>query len=118
MQSRHWLAIMVMALTVFSTGCETESEPKIGPNGSWWVGGADGGVFVLVKEDANPDDDLYSGTIWFDQDQSLWYEGPLRLVGKPTINPDDRDQYLGWDGERLYLEGGAWLEAVEPVPPL
>ena len=118
MQLRRWLAMIVVTLATFTMGCETESEPKAGPNGSWWVGGADGGAFVLVKDDGNPNDDLYTGAIWFDQDQSLWYEGPLRLVGKTSINPDDRTQYLGWDGERLHLDGGAWLEAVEPVPPL
>lgn len=115
---QYWLKSTLIALALLATGCEVETETKTGPNGSWWVGGADGGVFIQVMDDANPNDERFTGTVYFEHDQSIWYQGPLRLVGKTQLDPADRSQYLGWDGERLHLDGGAWLEAVDPVPPL
>lgn len=114
---QQWRMMALAALVSLGTGCQEEAQNKAGPNGSWWVGGDDGGVFVLVKEDGNPHDDIFTGAIYFEHDQSPWYQGRLRLVGKPSLDINDQSQYLGWDGERLLLDGGATLEAVDPASP-
>lgn len=41
------------------SSCTIETEEKTGPDGSWWLGGDDGGVFVNILEDGNPEDDRY-----------------------------------------------------------
>ena len=107
-------------LLVYLLGaCTIDSgPPKQGPEGSWWLGGADGGAFVNIKEDANPDDRIYAGTIYFDSDMTVWYSGPFRLVGDIEFLPDNHELYIYWDGERLHLENNSYLEAVNPIPQL
>lgn len=114
----HGLRILLLGLWLTVAACEVESQPPQGPAGTWWVGGADGGVFLKVTDDSDPNDDLYQGAVYFDSDQTLWYQGPLRLVGRGDFDPSQQDQYLGWDGERILLADGAYLQAVDPVPAL
>lgn len=100
------------------TACTVEDNTKIGPKGSWWLGGADGGVFIDINEDENLNDKLYVGTIYNDGDQSVWYRGRFKLVGDITFNVDNHDLYSFWDGELLHLQNSAYLEAIDPIPPL
>ncbi len=105
-------------VTLFVCSCSIDEEPKLGPDGSWWLGGDDGGVFVNIADDANPNDNIYRGTIYNDSDHSIWYQGAFELSGEIDFNPQDRKSYLFWDGQFLHLEGGSYLQAVDPVPEL
>ena len=112
-----------LALTVFliliTTACSIEQdEPKVGPESSWWLGGADGGAYIKIEEDNNRNDDLYQGVIFFDHDKSVWYHGPFKLIGDIEFSIENRDLYLFWDGERLHLQQSSYLQAVKPVPAL
>ncbi len=110
---------ILILLIIMVTACTSEPTPvPQGPDGSWWLGGDDGGVFIDIKDDDNPDDRIFVGTIYFDADKTIWYQGPLRLVGNIEFAVDDRDLYLGWDGERLHLKESSYLETVNPIPPL
>jgi len=111
--------ILIASLVLVISACSTEqyAAPQ-GPKGSWWLGGADGGVFVDIKEDNNRNDTIYYGTIYFDSDKSIWYQGPFKLVGSIKFQVDNHEQYSGWDGERLHLQGSSYLEPVNPVPSL
>ena len=111
------LLISIFIVIVSACTAEKYSAPQ-GPDGSWWLGGADGGVFVEIKDDNNVHDNIYTGIIYFDADQTIWYEGPFKLVGNLNFSVDNHDKYLAWDGERLYLEESSYLEAINPVPPL
>ncbi len=79
---------------------------------------ADGGVFVDIKDDNNRNDATYYGTIYFDSDKTIWYQGPFKLVGNINFQVDNHEQYSGWDGERLHLQDSSYLEAVNPIPLL
>lgn len=111
---------LYIVLFLFSIGaCSSELYiPPQGPTGSWWLGGADGGVFIDFKDDDNIHDKLYSGTIYYDADQTVWYRGPFKLIGDLAFNVENHEQYLAWDGERLYLQESSYLQPVNPVPPL
>ena len=88
------------------TACTFEQAPPMqGPDGSWWLGGANGGAFVKIEDDENRNDLIYKGTIYFDSDQSIWYRGPFKLVGNAKFAPDKHELYEAWDGERLHLQG-------------
>lgn len=100
------------------SACSVETEEKAGPNGSWWLGGADGGVFVRIQDDGNPDDDIYQGEIYFDHTQKIWYQGKFQLVGKLKFELENHAQYQFWDGEKLYLIESSYLEPIAPIPPL
>jgi hypothetical protein len=98
--------------------CSVETVEKTGPDGSWWLGGDDGGVFVKITDDENLNDNMYIGAIYFDGTQKIWYKGPLRLIGSIQFSPANREQYLFWDGEKLHLKDSAYLEPTHPIPPM
>ncbi len=110
------LVILLSALMLMS--CSSEELVLAGPNGSWWVGSDDGGVFINIIDDEIATDKIYTGTIYFDNDQSIWYQGKLKLIGNIEFSPDNHTLYQGWDGERLLLTNAAYLEAIEPFPEL
>jgi hypothetical protein len=105
-------------LVLSACNVETITTAKEGPEGSWWLGGLDGGAYIKITEDNNPDDNLYQGVIFFDYDKTVWYRGPFKLIGNLDFSIDDHDPYLAWDGERLYLKQSSYLEAVNPIPKL
>lgn len=82
------------------------------------MGGADGGVYILIEEDENLNDSLYCGRVYYEDDKTIWYEGPFKLVGDIDFSINNRDQYLGWDGESILLKESSYLEALNPIPPL
>ena len=69
---RPKLVILLSVLILIS--CSSEELAQTGPNGSWWVGGDDGGVFINIIDNENTTDQIYTGTIYFGHDQSIWYQ--------------------------------------------
>jgi hypothetical protein len=112
------LKLVILLSVLMLISCSSEELALAGPNGSWWVGSGDGGVFINIIDDENTTDKIYTGTIYFDHDQSIWYQGKLKLIGDIKFSPDDHSLYQGWDGERLHLINTAYLEAIEPIPEL
>jgi len=101
------------------SACSIETDKnKTGPEGSWWLGGADGGVYIKIEDDNNPNDKLYQGVIFYDADKTVWYRGPFKLVGNIKFSIKDHDQYLFWDGEKVHLVEESYLQAIKPVPQL
>ncbi len=91
-----------------------EEQEKVGPNGSFWVGGADGGVFIQVSPVPESDEQrIYSGTVYDEFDEAIWYAGRFRLHGHFDFDPTNREHYLGWDGERILLLESSYLEALD-----
>ena len=108
----------LLALAITSCSIEYDDEEKKGPENSWWLGGADGGVYIKITEDNNLNDNYYQGVIFFDHDKTVWYRGPFQLVGDLEFSIDNHDVYLFWDGERVHLQQDSYLEATNPVPLL
>ncbi|MCW8935355.1 MAG: hypothetical protein OQK98_11580 [Gammaproteobacteria bacterium] len=90
---------------------------KIGPENSWWLGGADGGVFLKVEDDNNLNDNLYKGVIFYEHDKTVWYRGPFKLVGDIKLDTDNHNLYLFWDGEKIHLKQSSYLEAANAILP-
>ncbi len=104
-------------LVLYGTACSLEVDPPMeGPNGSWWTGGADGGVFVKIQDDGNTSDQIYTGTIYYEHDKTVWYSGRFELVGSTAFDPSDKSQYAGWDGDELFLKNGSYLKSLDPIP--
>lgn len=111
--------IIISLVLLLLSSCSTETtKVKSGPEDSWWLGGDDGGVYIKINEDNNPNDNLYRGVIFFDHDKTVWYRGPFKLVGKLDFHIDNHDSYLFWDGVRVQLKDSSYLEAINPVPRL
>jgi len=105
------------AFIVFSCSVEVDKE-KNGPENSWWLGGADGGVYIKIEEGKNINDELYQGVIFFEHDKTVWYRGQFKLVGDIKFSIENHNSYLFWDGEKVHLQQNSYLEALNPVPPL
>lgn len=83
-----------------------------------WVGGPDGGVFVFLER-TNDRRGTFAAKI-FHADGELWYAGllvPAPRDAAGDIEPGQHDQFAGWDGERLLLSDGRWLEPVKTKRP-
>ncbi|HKO48621.1 MAG TPA: hypothetical protein VJV79_12905 [Polyangiaceae bacterium] len=95
-----------------AAGEASPKRPKGVPADAFWVGGPDGGVFVCLER-SNDRKGTFSGKIYH-LDGELWYAGAL--VPNPTgspVDPTQHEQFAGWDGERLLMTEGRWLESVK-----
>ena len=111
--------ICLLITSAFLIACEQYKAPDPdGPNGSWWVGGVDGGVYIYIEDDKNTKDNIYLGTIYYDSDKSIWYRGKLKYSKNSTFDYKNKNLYSGWDGERLFLKDNSYLTAIEKILPL
>lgn len=108
----------VYLLMLALSSCSLEVKEKTGPDGSWWLGGADGGVFIKMEDDAIPNDRLYQGIIYFDSSKKICYQGEFKLVGNIKFSPENHQQYQFWDGEKLHLTESSYLQPTGPIPEL
>jgi len=105
--------IFILLYGLITAACSVDvDEEKKGPEGSWWLGGADGGVYIKIEEDKNLNDKLYQGIVFFEHDKTVWYRGPFKLVGDVRFSIDDHDLYLFWDGEKIHLQQSSYLQAI------
>ncbi len=108
------LLTLLASSVIVLAACEIENadtQPD-GPDGSWWLGGADGGVYLRISDDDNTQDRQFTGVIYYEGDQSVWYEGDFVLEGDLKFDANDREQYLFWDGERIHLKDASSLVAT------
>ena len=104
----------------FVSSCELKYDtvppppkPKSVPESAFWVGGHNGGVFVSIFKEKNSK--LYFGTIYFDTNGEIWYQGKFQYTGNASFNVVDKSLYTGWDGDFLFLSNGKKLIAVDDV---
>lgn len=105
---------------LFTAGCdvsvnEPSPEPPPGlPENTVWVGGADGGAFVWVAEQAEKSGRVQLNV--FFESGDVWFEG----VAEPKPNlealalPLEAEDIQGWDGERLLITKQRALAAIDP----
>lgn len=93
-----------------------EDRPASVDKEAVWVGGADGGVYVLVTKLAGAAPDTYQARIYH-ANGDPWYQGALVLnpQGSKPLDLQDSKQYSGWDGDTLHLSDGRYLKSKEPV---
>jgi hypothetical protein len=101
---------LLIALTglVFLSECwaqvpTTPPKPKNVPVASIWVGGLDGGAFVLVTHCAKCSRGIYRAEI-HGQSGWLWYKGLLKInrLDGPDFDLSSKMSYDSWDGTRLF----------------
>lgn len=101
-----------------------ENQPEKRPDGipetAVWRGGLDGGVYIVLPKLVQAGGDIYYAEIYNDHSGALFYKGryrfvyPENAVGDP-VDPTRTDINMGWDGERLYLNGtNQYLKPLDP----
>lgn len=119
-QKKIWVTFVVLFVFVVS-GCESQepvvlevSKPSSVPSEAIWVGGIDGGVFVLVSESESSNEGVYFGEIYY-VSGDVSYKGILKIYPDNDLSIDfhSQESYQGWDGDTLYLREGKYLKIPE-----
>ncbi len=120
MKHRRWFFLPLLFLVALGMeGCQFGDQepprPASIPKEAFWVGGSDGGVFVVLSQQPSDPAHQYRTKI-FRQHGEVWYEGPLFLEPRQPSHLDlsDRKQFIGWDGEALLLQGSRALRVARP----
>jgi len=94
------------------------SRPAGLPDAAFWLGGPDGGVFVRLKPRAPGHPQApFQGTVFYENGDT-WMTG--NFIPEPpgaAIDVTNTADFIGWDGERLLLNGGRSLRAMADPPP-
>lgn len=105
-----------LVLVVLSRQVEVTTERPPRPAnvlpGALWVGGADGGVYVLVQKPLKTRG-RYRTQVFSSSGETV-YQGLLQL-SSPQLGPvavNEVESYSAWDGDTLYLRDGRQLAAV------
>ena len=109
--------IWFAALTLAISSCELQEatvappvKPAAVPEQAFWIGGHEGGVFILISKQQGAD--AYFGTVYFDTSGEVWYQGEFQYTGDAPFEVTSRSSYTGWDGDFLFLANGQRLIAV------
>lgn len=81
-------------------------KPKSVSDHAFWVGGVDGGNFIVVTK--TKEKSLFFAEIYHDFTGELEYAGMLKYSGSKEIENflGKASFYQGWDGENLHLANG------------
>lgn len=108
-----WIAILIFSITACDMqdeAIEPPAKPESVPESAFWIGGHEGGVFISISR--GQDSKTYFGTIYFDANGEIWYQGKFQYTGDASFNVGDKLSYTGWDGDFLFLANGEKLIAV------
>lgn len=112
--------IMLWLVVFFIFGCNIETKtqmperPSSVPESAIWVGGPDGGVFVLVKKHIDVDDKIYLAKVYY-VSGDIAYNGLMKLYpdGSSEFDVEKKESFVGWDGDNLYLSNNRCLKVQE-----
>ncbi|MCF6236042.1 MAG: hypothetical protein L3J70_06665 [Gammaproteobacteria bacterium] len=88
-------------------------KPANIPQNALWVGGPDGGMYVLVQKSNEDNSAIYNAEIYHSSG-SVSYKGKLVINSpdNPQFNYNDVNSYSLWDGDTLFLLDGRQLTIV------
>lgn len=90
-------------------GCS--HQPQGVPVGAMRIGGADGAVYVELKQLEGK----IQATVFADGTGDKLFDGELKPSAGTTLPPrlNEANAYIGWDGESLHLANGGQLKALK-----
>lgn len=114
------LKISVICLVFFTVGCDVDvyveepERPTSIPETSLWVGGPDGGVFVLITSPDKLNNNMYHAEIYYVSGDTA-YKGFMRIhpANSGDIDLTKKESFSFWDGDNLYLRDGRYLKVQE-----
>lgn len=117
------LSPFVLALAAASACVTTTIEPPPRPSGvpaeAIWVGGADGGVFVVVTASGAGPEGTYVVKAYADATGETVFDGHMRLdpPGGDAPYMKDPKTFTGWDGDHMHLRDGRSLISTAADSP-
>jgi len=116
----YFLAISVLLIISLLSGCnnsdndsKVQIRPDTIPKNALWVGGHDGGVYVVIEKNISDKSTIYRAKI-FHANGDLDYKGKLSINSSMSSSFEYKNvySYLGWDGDTLYLTDGHELKII------
>lgn len=114
--------IAIFAILLVSiNGCENniaEDKTRVRPNSvpinALWVGGIDGGVYIVITKNVGDKPHIYNAVIYH-KIGGIDYKGRLAInsIEAPIFDYKKPDSYSAWDGDTLYLRDTRYLKAVD-----
>ena len=103
--------LFLSACDVQQSEPEAPNKPSVVPDKAFWVGGLDGGVFVLIEKNKSLKPNEYLGEIYY-VSGDIAYKGKLIILPKDSdvIDYMNAETYQGWDGDTLYVVGNKQLK--------
>lgn len=120
---KHRLKCFFIVLTLLLVSCSSKSNnparPESVPQAAMWIGGLDGGAWVLLQKKDNHPDYIYYAEVYGDQAGDPWYIGRLEVLphSRPKVPLENPEAYGVWDGESLLLEDGRSMRAIDKFDP-
>jgi hypothetical protein len=106
----RWLLFFMGLLAILGCGESVGQpvRPANVPAAAFWLGGPDGGAFVLLNKPKSGKTLIKTctGTIYTDTGY-IWFSGTFDLApaGSAPLDIADTDQFDGWDGMELFVKG-------------
>ena len=111
---RHYhcmVMCILMALTVVSCDKQdpsvtTSNRPATVPVNALWVSGADEGAYIMIIKPDNIAQHVFAGIVYHENGEQ-WYSGKMGLSPRYAsfTDMDNKDNYLRWDGNTIFLTG-------------
>lgn len=113
-----FIVFVILSGLCLSVSCQP-ARPASVPNDAMWIGGIDGGAWVLLRKQTNQADYVYYAEIYGDQAGDPWYIGRLEVIphSNPDIPLDDPEAYGVWDGDNLLLNDGRLMRTIDNFNP-
>lgn len=109
-----WLSLIMGCERVLEQNLSQPAKPMNVPVSAFWIGGDDGGVFVILEKVKASPKEVYFSEIYNDQTGEILYKGQLVLYPPGQLQIEYKNPHLfsGWDGEALHLKDGRLLKVV------
>ncbi|NOY84567.1 MAG: hypothetical protein GXO96_07075 [Nitrospirae bacterium] len=109
----------LLFLVACTSNNATPPRPKSVPNDAMWIGGVDGGAWILLKKNQSDPEYIYRAEVYGDQAGNQWYIGRLEVIpnSQPSVPLGRAGAYGVWDGDRLLLEDGRVMRAIDSFDP-
>jgi hypothetical protein len=119
LRNRIFIVTLLFSMLACSQASSPPGRPDGVPSNAMWIGGVDGGAWVVVSKPADQPPHVYYGEIYGDQAGDKWYVGRLALhpPNDPVLNMNDPETFGMWDGDNLLLNDGRVLKAMDPFNP-
>ncbi|OMH38879.1 hypothetical protein [Motiliproteus sp. MSK22-1] len=122
---RKLASIMLILCLLNSCGQDQETEltipnrPNSVPDNAMWLGGTDGGAWVVLSKLKDDPSSIYRAEVYGDHAGEKWYIGRLKI--EPDTGADiklDNPKIFGvWDGDNLLLNDGRVLKSIDEFDP-
>ena len=94
---------------------ESPPRPAGVPSTAIWIGGVDGGEFLVFDKKPKDPKLVYDVVVYNDFSGEIEFKGKLKLSAPGEIDPSffrDTKFFSGWDGTSLHLMDGRQLTAM------